>query len=821
MKRRDFLKNSATATVASYAAGIGAGFVFQDAHSLPVNGNGNVLINLQLLGGADFRHLFTPAPSTAYGSAFWTARESLYNVDNDPLWTGSDAWNTEYTPVTWGGFRFGIHKNAGWLERQFIAGNVAIICNVKQSENRRHDHAQLVMNSGNPAIENYNYDTSGWGGRIAQSLVNAKVVSMTNRVAIFCKNDNVQNRNSNLISAPNTRDISLSEYPVTDTSNSAYLSRALKAYYAKRGLELSSHALKVVRNEIEARQLGNKIKSILDSSSVPPELSALATGTILSDTNRDYLARQILNIYDSLLVSGEMEFRIASLELDDWDTHRDQKTRIERNFNDLLGTGKALETLSQTVETNLGTEVNDRILYTFTTDFGRQLKSNGTAGTDHGDGNYLILVGPSVRGGVYGTMFPDSEIPRFLDASAAITGLTSFERVLGAVADWMGVADPLAVFPGRLNSPIETNVSLDSLFSKNSSRVLGSIYTNSGVAMEGVVVTITNGSDLTVTTTTTSDGSYLVESLPEGAYSMAATTSGYIIPTSFEYVVASEDLVKNLVASPEPGTISGRITTPDGKGLAGVTLWDANRYPITITTDANGYYIATGYAAGDEVYLNYFSTDYHVVTSGWSSGFFIHDGSAIHSRDFIAIPLDGTRWIGTVTGKVTDSNGIGIAGVSIWDEATYPASLVKTDSRGHYEISGFVANQVVSLQADREGFTVLPDNVVVNFTHNGNAIVGRNFEVTQKQGTILGRVLAVDGRGLSGVTVWDTGKYPTMVTTDANGYYILYDYLIGDTATLNVFKAGYNSTTPSGWDGLSFLHDGSDISGKNYILALV
>ncbi len=53
---------------------------------------------------------------------------------------------------------------------------------------------------------------------------------------------------------------------------------------------------------------------------------------------------------------------------------------------------------------------SDGVLYVFTTDFGRQLKANGDFGTDHGSGNYMILVGHGVNGGTYGEMFPESEI---------------------------------------------------------------------------------------------------------------------------------------------------------------------------------------------------------------------------------------------------------------------------------------------------------------------------------------------------------------------------------------------------------------------------
>ena len=113
-------------------------------------------------------------------------------------------------------------------------------------------------------------------------------------------------------------------------------------------------------------------------------------------------------------------------------------------------------------------------MFVFTTDFGRQLRANGDAGTDHGSGNYMILVGPSVNGGVYGDMFPASEItgnPTPYDTQGAdIAGLTSFERVLGEACDWVEPGTGVQVFPNTVlndlpGGPIlEPGVDLTTLF---------------------------------------------------------------------------------------------------------------------------------------------------------------------------------------------------------------------------------------------------------------------------------------------------------------------------------------------------------------------
>ena len=122
-----------------------------------------------------------------------------------------------------------------------------------------------------------------------------------------------------------------------------------------------------------------------------------------------------------------------------------------------------------TLSSSLDTEANNNTVFVFTSDFGRQLHSNGTAGTDHGSGSYMILIGPSVNGGVYGDMFPDSEITRFDTQGADIVGLTSFERVLAEVCDWVEPNSGEKVFPTTAatfpDPPIlETGVDLSTLF---------------------------------------------------------------------------------------------------------------------------------------------------------------------------------------------------------------------------------------------------------------------------------------------------------------------------------------------------------------------
>lgn len=138
--------------------------------------------------------------------------------------------------------------------------------------------------------------------------------------------------------------------------------------------------------------------------------SALSEGIMVQDQTSDAMAgedpkkvRQARNSFPEMakvagqLLSKETGPRIATLELDGWDTHVNQGTmagRLASNFT-ILADGMA------GLKESLGLAWANTTIVVMT-EFGRTVRVNGNGGTDHGTASLMFVMGGRVRGGMYG-----------------------------------------------------------------------------------------------------------------------------------------------------------------------------------------------------------------------------------------------------------------------------------------------------------------------------------------------------------------------------------------------------------------------------------
>jgi uncharacterized protein (DUF1501 family) len=464
MNRRDFLKAS-LATGALYSAS-GLPFLGGNAYASGFASlNNRVLVNVMLQGGPDLRHLMPPAFNSnpaSYGYRYWQAKARAHSIA-DTASAYQARWENDYFHLTHGQTQFGILKSSGWLKRMWDSGNVAVICNAIGARSRDHAHCQLVLDQGNIASGPNDFNRSGWGGRLA-AAAGGNVLALTRAPRRFCYGPDAQNpeghTTANLVAAKNTRRFNFYQPDLNDQfSPGSMIARSLKSYYAARRNELAeaSTYYRTVDLERTIRAFGDQIDERLSYTPLPLAINNLVKGNGISNS---YLGEQIRNLYDSLAANDILSLRVASLEYGSWDSHKDQRSFIEPKFQDMFGDGKVFDVLYQSLPAN----VKDNLVLVFAGEFGRQIRANGGNGCDHGKGNSVLVIGNKVKGGVYGNMFPESELARLEVVSADIDGLTEFDHILGRVADWVLPGSGNVVFPNRPYAAIEPGVNLGGLF---------------------------------------------------------------------------------------------------------------------------------------------------------------------------------------------------------------------------------------------------------------------------------------------------------------------------------------------------------------------
>jgi uncharacterized protein (DUF1501 family) len=477
MKRRNFLRQC---LLASAATGMSASFTGAlRAQSCPVADVPRSLVNVMLQGGADFRFLFMPSPAhwdSQLLVSLWEARRSLYDPDYQSY---QQMFDNEYLLTTdpLSGFQFGIYRRAAWLQTEFELGNVAVIANAFCSRNRRHDQSILNADAGEPELAQLNFDRDGWGGRLIEQIPGQpNVVELGQSISVFSKGTISGSRLDSVIHAENMRNMALAGVDSSSALNSRrnVMARALNAWYDSRGPEVGSEkaadwpAHTFFAHRTALQDFGLAVEERLQTClPLPEQLESLSL-------NNGGFAQQCRNLFDACQLPDVLDMRVMSMSYGGWDTHDNELQEIGSNLEDLFGSSGGFATTLPLIDEipHISSSPRDKLAFYFGSDFGRQIISNGTSGTDHGRGTYSILLGGAVRGGVYGELFPEREAQPDPDGrvpletqGADITGLTSTEKILSGACEWVEPGSSPAVFPGAAMADIESPGMLDLLFS--------------------------------------------------------------------------------------------------------------------------------------------------------------------------------------------------------------------------------------------------------------------------------------------------------------------------------------------------------------------
>jgi alpha-tubulin suppressor-like RCC1 family protein len=214
-------------------------------------------------------------------------------------------------------------------------------------------------------------------------------------------------------------------------------------------------------------------------------------------------------------------------------------------------------------------------------------------------------------------------------------------------------------------------------------KVSGSIKNSLGAGMPNMCLAL--GSRLANTDT---NGNYVFLDVPAGTYALAPITTPAnhdvtFIPASRSVTVTTA----NVTAQDFTITfsINGRVANSLGNGLAGIEVTrTGSGGAVSITTDTNGAYSFTAVAAG-----NY--TIAPTIPPSLAGMSFFPASSAVAVKNVSLTNVNFTGFF-TVSGRVTRSDGAGLAGVRMTLATSGSAVSVYTNANGDFTFTGVRSN---------------------------------------------------------------------------------------------------------------------------------
>ncbi|GAA4006991.1 DUF1501 domain-containing protein [Deinococcus rubellus] len=348
MNRRDFLKVSALAV--SVTSGM-PGFLARAAAQASASGGDQTLVVIQLTGGNDGLNTLIPYSNGAY----YAARPNIAIAKKDVLTLSAD---------------LGMHPSLRALGKFWDAGQLGWLENIGYpNPNRSHFASMAIWHTADPTQA----ASDGWIGRIAETIGDP-----------FCAS-NIGNATPLALQA---KDFSLPSISSVD-SFQVKLPAGLKDPFTTM--------LNAPRQgEAEYLQKATK-QMLLNTARVQKNLSKYRPGAAYPDSK---FAASLQDI--ARLIAGGNGQRVLYTSLGSFDTHAGQRAEQDDLLTQLA---EGLAAFQADLDVQ---GLADKVVVMGFSEFGRRVAENDSAGTDHGQGSVMFVLGKSVKGGVHGDS-PDLE----------------------------------------------------------------------------------------------------------------------------------------------------------------------------------------------------------------------------------------------------------------------------------------------------------------------------------------------------------------------------------------------------------------------------
>ena len=410
MKRRFFLKSGSVVSIPMMLGGVQMGAMTNSIFDeLIAPDDDRIFVLIRQNGGNDGLNMVIPVDQY---STLSSLRSNILIPENQVL---------KLTDET------GLHPNMPDLKSLYDEGVVSIIQNVGYAnQNRSHFRSTDIWDSGSKAAEVL---ATGWIGRYLDTdypgfpdgYPNTEsphpiAITMGPSVSETCQG--IAANFSLAISDPTA----LAMIPGTDGGDLPDLPYGDELAYLRQVVEQTNQFAGILSDVADAG---------VNKSELYPEMGV------------NGLADQLKIV--AQLISGGLQTKVYVVNINGFDTHADQ-----------VQDGDTVAGFHGTLLTNLSTAImafmddlriqglDQRVIGATRSEFGRQIASNGSFGTDHGDAAPLIVFGSCVLGGIVG---PNPVIPSQLERQAGVPAQIDFKNIFGSIMmDWFGASE------GTINS---------------------------------------------------------------------------------------------------------------------------------------------------------------------------------------------------------------------------------------------------------------------------------------------------------------------------------------------------------------------------------
>jgi hypothetical protein len=205
-------------------------------------------------------------------------------------------------------------------------------------------------------------------------------------------------------------------------------------------------------------------------------------------------------------------------------------------------------------------------------------------------------------------------------------------------------------------------------------------------------------------------------------------------------------MLLNVIKNSPALRITGTVTTSSGTAGSGVTMTLAGSQQATTTTDANGNFAFNNLQAGGSFLVTAAQTFYTSAPQGRM----FNDLSTDQVSNFTL-----TLTTPSILGRVTDTNGVGLAGVAVSLTGSQTGSVV-TNANGIYSFFNLTAGG---------NYVVTPSYASVGFSPANRTITNLTFNTTQDFRATLDRTIQLDAFNYA----VNEGSGPVLVTLTRAG----------------------------------------------------